>query len=147
MGGALEAARRRRAELRESIDTLERSLASPAPGRTDAWTDGVRTSLRALDADFHAHVEVTEGPEGLYDVVLATAPRLAHAVAKLKDEHGEIRAYLDDLRACADRTVDEPGVVQVRELGTVLMGLLARHRQRGADLVYEAYSSDIGGET
>jgi hypothetical protein len=27
-----------------------------------------------------------------------------------------------------------------------LMAALVRHRQRGADLVYEAYSVDIGGE-
>jgi hypothetical protein len=28
-----------------------------------------------------------------------------------------------------------------------LLGLLVRHRQRGSDLVYEAYELDIGGET
>ena len=35
----------------------------------------------------------------------------------------------------------------VRRLGTALLGLLVRHRQRGSDLVYEAYELDIGGET
>jgi hypothetical protein len=28
-----------------------------------------------------------------------------------------------------------------------LLRELSRHRQRGADLVYEAYATDIGGET
>jgi hypothetical protein len=28
-----------------------------------------------------------------------------------------------------------------------LLHELSRHRQRGADLVYEAYETDIGGET
>jgi hypothetical protein len=38
-------------------------------------------------------------------------------------------------------------VEAIRDLGTTLLGHLARHRQRGADLVYEAYQADIGGET
>jgi hypothetical protein len=36
---------------------------------------------------------------------------------------------------------------RVRELGTQLLATLSRHRQRGADLVYEAYQVDIGGDT
>jgi hypothetical protein len=38
-------------------------------------------------------------------------------------------------------------VDRVRGLGTALLGRLLRHRQRGSDLVYEAYQIDIGGET
>jgi hypothetical protein len=33
----------------------------------------------------------------------------------------------------------------VREDATRLMGHVIKHRQRGADLVYEAYATDIGG--
>lgn len=36
---------------------------------------------------------------------------------------------------------------QIRRLGTTLLGLLVSHRQRGSDLLYEAYGFDIGGET
>jgi hypothetical protein len=35
----------------------------------------------------------------------------------------------------------------VRDRGTALLGQLVRHRQRGSDLIYEAYSAEIGGET
>jgi hypothetical protein len=38
-------------------------------------------------------------------------------------------------------------VEAVRELAIALLAKLSRHRQRGADLVYEAYQTDIGGET
>jgi hypothetical protein len=38
-------------------------------------------------------------------------------------------------------------VDSVRDLGTALLGRLVRHRQRGSDLVFEAYEVDIGGET
>ena len=44
-------------------------------------------------------------------------------------------------------TGDGDDVTRIRELGTRLLGALVRHRQRGADLVYEAYQVDIGGET
>jgi hypothetical protein len=35
----------------------------------------------------------------------------------------------------------------VRAAATSLLARLARHRQRGADLVFEAYQVDVGGET
>jgi hypothetical protein len=35
----------------------------------------------------------------------------------------------------------------IRRLGTTLLGLLVSHRQRGSDLLYEAYEFDVGGET
>jgi hypothetical protein len=138
--------RRRRAELRESLDALERALAAPAPGRIEEWTAGVRAALAALSREFRSHIKITEGRDGLYEGVLTTAPRLAKAVTRLQTEHGEISAYLDDLRACVDTVVGEEGVTDVRELGVALFTRMVRHRQRGADLVYEAYASDIGGE-
>jgi hypothetical protein len=58
-----------------------------------------------------------------------------------------ISGQLDSLLA----RVAAPDVVgdvdRVRDLGTALLGRLVRHRQRGADLVFEAYEFDIGGET
>jgi hypothetical protein len=39
--------------------------------------------------------------------------------------------------------VDSAGVAKVREDVTGLLGALVRHRQTGADLVYEAYQVDI----
>ena len=38
-------------------------------------------------------------------------------------------------------------VDRVRELGPALLGRLVRHRQRGSDLMFDAYDYDIGGET
>jgi hypothetical protein len=36
---------------------------------------------------------------------------------------------------------------ELRTWASDLLRELSRHRQRGADLVYEAYETDIGGET
>ncbi len=142
----LEGLRRQRAELRESIGALELALAGPAPGDLVRWAERVHVALVELSADFREHIDVTEGDDGLYVDILVTAPRLAEAVARLTREHAEITELIDDLLARVP-TPSSKDVDEVRDLGTTLLGSLVSHRQRGADLVYEAYEFDVGGET
>jgi hypothetical protein len=145
---SLEVARKRRAELRGSMMMLERALAAPIPHRADDWAAAVGVSLRHLQADFGEHITVTEGPEGLYQDILSSAPRLAYAVQRLLNEHGEMSGALDSLVCEADDVAgDAQRVIVLRERANALLGQLVRHRQRGADLVFEAYETDIGGET
>lgn len=142
----LDAVRRRRASLRESMIALEQAFAAPAPGRHGAWLQRVRAALGELVADFREHIDVTEGPSGLYADLCTTEPRLSHAVARLTREHGQIRELIDDVLARATGP-DANDVDAVRDLGTALLGSLIRHRQHGSDLIYEAYAVDVGGET
>lgn len=139
---ALDAVRLRRAELRGSLDLLERALAAPAAGRIEVWCEAVHAALRSLRDDFTAHVEITEGVGGLHQMILDGALRLTNAVDALSREHREIATAIDDLIA---RTEGDPDVEDIRDRGTDLFARLIRHRQRGADLVYEAYDTDIGG--
>jgi hypothetical protein len=90
-------------------------------------------------------VVVTEGPDGLYSELLDHAPRLCRGVNILVREHAAIVAAVDALHA----RVGDPAIAaeQVRSWASDLLRELSRHRQRGADLVYEAYATDIGGET
>ena len=143
----LRTLRQRRAELREAMNALELALSAPAANRPAAWADRVHVALVELSADLREHVEVTEGSEGLYADVLRTAPRLANAVADLTRHHVLLRTLVDDTIAGVRQPCDASGVDAVRELGTTVLTELSRHRQRGADLVFEAYQSDIGGET
>ena len=142
----LEALRRQRAELRGSMGALELALAGPASSDPGRWTERVHVALVEMSADLREHIDVTEGPAGLYVDVLATAPRLAGTVSHLTREHTRLNDLVDDLLTRV-RTPDGTDAEKVRELGTTLLGLLVRHRQRGSDLVYEAYELDIGGET
>jgi hypothetical protein len=151
----LGAARHRRRELSATLVEVERALAAPAPGRVEAWAARVRVGLDRLRTDLRRHVELTEGDGGLYRDVLSTAPRLTSAVARLEREHADLRRALDDaaealewLGAGATGTGphdDERAVATARDRVTSMLGRFSRHRQRGADLVYEAYSTDIGG--
>ena len=143
----LEELRRRRAELLESMSAVEQALAAPAPGRQARWAERVHVALVELSADVREHIDITEGPNGLHRELLRTAPRLSGAVARLAREHALIRDLVDNLLARVGDPEIEADVDRVRDLGTALLGRLVRHRQRGSDLIYEAYTAEIGGET
>ena len=142
----LESLRQRRAELRESMSALEQALAAPAADRKSVWAERVHVALVELSADFREHIDITEGPDGLYHGVLATAPHMSSSVAGLIREHIQIKARADQLLAMLSAPPAAADVDTARDLGTTLIAKLSRHRQRGADLVYEAYQTDIGGE-
>ncbi|HJQ43872.1 MAG TPA: hypothetical protein VJ831_12355 [Jatrophihabitantaceae bacterium] len=141
----LDALRRRRAELLGTLGRLEHALAAPASGRAMAWGEGVHAALSALVDDFREHVLVTEGPGGLHQSILAGDLRLANAVNALADEHGVIAADIAEAVAASEPPVTDEDVADLRERGTDLLARLSRHRQRGADLIFEAYDTDIGG--
>lgn len=144
-GTELDAVRIRRAELRETLSALEMTLASPASGRAVIWGEAVHASLVMVADDFVAHVEVTEGPGGLHHSILAGDLRLANAVNALTAEHAKIAEELAALVADSDAPVAAGDVDDLRDRATHMLGHLVRHRQRGADLIYEAYQTDIGG--
>lgn len=137
--------RRRRAELRESMSGLEHMLAAPASRDSQDWREGVDRALAELVSDFREHVEITEGPDGLYRELERTAPRLSGGVARLAAEHARISDQLSELASLV--TASDADVDTVRDRSTALLGTLVRHRQRGSDLVFEAYEMDLGGET
>ena len=143
----LESLRQRRAELRDSMAALEQALAAPAADPRGTWAQRVDVALVELSADIRAHIDITEGPEGLYPGLLATAPRLSSTVASLTREHVDIKGMADELLNRMSHPIASTDVESVRDLATALLAKLSRHRQRGADLVYEAYQTDIGGET
>ena len=142
---ALHALALRRAELRESIGALEASLAAPASGRPVVWGERVHTALVTVAGDFREHIAVTEGDGGLHQAILAGDLRLANAVDALTSEHHLIGAELAALVEDTEPPVTAEDAPQVRERATRLLGIVVGHRQRGADLIYEAYQTDIGG--
>lgn len=146
--------RRRRAELLESINFLEQALAAPVPSGPIRWVQNVSAALLELSGDFREHVELTEGPAGLYARVNRASPRLSHQVDRLIQDHKTLTELISDLLTLVGRAAGSfargdsmrSDVDEVRERGTALISALARHRQRGSDLMYEGYSVDIGGQ-
>lgn len=145
----LDDARGQRAGLHHAVVALEEAIAAPAPGRARDWSARVHDALVDVSAAFERHIAVTEGPDGLLEDVTRTAPRLTNAARTLGDEHAVIRTGISEslvaVRALAHGKGSD-GVAEVREALLELIARLSRHRQRGADLVFEAYAVDIGGE-
>lgn len=137
---AVDAAKARRADLHSILIDLEERIAAAAPGREETWTEDVRTELDRLAESFTEHVEATEGRDGLFELVRRRAPRLNHSCTRLTEDHATIVTEL----AAAVAALDQ-GVAQAREAVLSLLAHLARHRQQGADLIYEAYAVDLGG--
>ena len=143
----LDAVRIRREALYEAVVGLEDALTTPVG-------DGHKWRLRVAMAVDHAarriedHAEQTESKGGFLDKVLAEEPRLQRRVNQLKVDHERLEKEVDALQN-AISLVDDAEVPEqatsIRNQAIELLGHLTRHRQRGADLIYEAYQVDIGG--
>ncbi len=144
---ALEEARRRRAELRDAVYRVEQAISGPAAGRIPEWVKGVRHAVDGLRGSFEEHVLVTERPGGLYDEVRERAPWLATKLARLQQEHPEIQRAIREMldRLDAHEPDGDWPLEEARDDLQRLLGKVVRHRQHGADLVWEAYNLDIGG--
>lgn len=141
----LEQVRAHRAELRDSVRRVEDALAAPI-ARGSAWRARVAVALSELSRDFEDHIALTERRGGVYDSAKAAAPRLAATAQRLVAEHVGLQ---EAIAACVEAftaSSDDADLSELREAATSLVGQLVRHRQRGGDLVYEAYDVDIGGQ-
>ncbi|USQ80700.1 hypothetical protein NF556_03310 [Ornithinimicrobium faecis] len=141
----LKQVRAHRAELRDAVRRVEDTLASPI-ARGTAWRTRVAVALANLSRDFEDHIHLTERPGGLYDSARSAQPRLAATAESLVAEHTGLRAAIEACLSDFTEGADDADLERLRESGTHLIGQLVRHRQRGGDLVYEAYAVDIGGE-
>jgi hypothetical protein len=145
---ALGEARKRRRTLHDALVHLEMAISSPAAGRIPEWSAQVTKDLIGVRDAFDQHIEATEKPDGLYEEIMQRAPRLAHTVDRLREEHPPIAEQIASTiaRMEADDVLrDSWPVDQARDDLQRLIGGLVRHRQKGADLVWEAYNVDIGG--
>jgi hypothetical protein len=125
------------------LHALARALATPAG--EPRWREHLVVQLGPVRRGFAEHVRLTEGPNGRYAELLDQAPRLDRGVRRLTHEHAAIAAALVALQRAAELPAVPPE--EVRERVGHLRRALDRHRQRGADLLWEAYQTDLGGET
>lgn len=145
---ALSEARKRRATLHDALVHLEIAISSPAAGRIPEWTALVTKEVIGVRDAFDQHVMVTEKPGGLYEEIITRAPRLDGTVRRLKQEHPEIAEKVAQMVERLEKaTIGGPEwpLDDARDDLQRFIGTVIRHRQKGADLVWEAYNVDIGG--
>jgi hypothetical protein len=145
---ALQEAAKRRQTLHEALVALEFAISSPAAGRIPEWTGQVTKEVTAVRDAWDQHVDTTEKPSGLYEEIVGTSPRLAGTIQRLRDEHPEITEAVGEMLARLEQ-VEIGGLPwpldDARDDLQRFIGKVIRHRQKGADLVWEAYNVDIGG--
>ena len=135
----------RRTELEESMQLVEREAAGPSGSAN--WLNDLRTAVRRLEAALNQHITHVESPDGLLEQIVERAPRLQRSVEGTRTHHAVMAhsiADLLDLLTPSEGSAAVP-VAQIRADVIEILNELARHRQDGADLIYEAYDVDIGG--
>lgn len=144
---ALAEAGRRRADLHRALIDVEKAVSGPAVGREVDWSVEVAQAMKELRRTIDEHIEAAEKPLGLYDEITERAPRLSNKIERLKQEHPLMRDGASQLIARLDSTQigEEWPLEDARDTLQRLLGRIVRHRQLGADLVWEAYNLDIGG--
>jgi hypothetical protein len=135
-----ENAQKRRQALRDALLTLEQALAMAAS--SPAWRSTVSRALVEVRTAIEAHVEEVEASDGLLPQLLNDAPRLSNLVRILERDHRRLLDSCDEIISVAAGA----DAAEIRSMARELMGDLVDHRQQGADLVYAAYSEDIGGQ-
>ena len=129
----------RRQDLYNAMRGLEASAAR-ATGQDD-WADGVRDALTVLDSALQSHVAEIEGPNGLFAEVIDRAPQLKPDVDMLRLEHRDlVTGCRNALEAVGSAEVDARAV---RRKVLSILGRLTIHRQRGAELLFDAYNVDL----
>jgi hypothetical protein len=142
----LQEVRRRRTDLRYAMAEVQEAASAALAGRPAEWGATLLPHVEELNEAWASHVSGTEGPGGLWDEIRSDAPRLDNELKRLGREHESLSAASQELTgelvAAGD---DESKLARVREQANALVAQFTRHRQRGADLIYEAYEHDLGG--
>ena len=137
---ALVAAGERRVELKDAVSALERAASSPSA--MPSWRDYVSQELAILRQALDRHIAVVEADDGLLAELSAEVPRLIHKIDQVRNEHPMLCEMVDDTITFFTST-DDADAIRKSILET--LSAVVRHRQRGADLVYDGYNVDIGG--
>jgi hypothetical protein len=138
--GAFAAARERRLDLKLAVSAVEAVMAMAA--EEPHWRATARDALHRLKEAFAHHVAEVEGRDGLLLDLTRDAPRLSIRIDQVSAEHPVITKQIETVLEMAD---GDASVVDLRDAALNTLLVIARHRQHGADLVYEAYHVDIGG--
>lgn len=137
-GRAVDRVQPQREQLRDAHHAFRAACESNDAG------EALADALTTLRAAFEVHVEYSEGRGGLFEELLDDAPsEAAPEVDHLKRDHVVIATTIDRAAGLLEEGAgfdDE----RLRDVTTELVRLLAQHRRRGAELLYNVYAYDLG---
>ena len=134
---------KQRSQLGQAMQRVE--MAAAAPAAKESWIADLTQHLRQLDIAFDQHISDVQAPLGLLDRIVDRAPRLQRSVEASKADHAAVADMIKQAVGLINSDDAASRVDEVREATMAALVALARHRQKGADLIYDAYDVDIGG--
>lgn len=143
----LEAVRQRRMTLRLSMERLKEALAAAVANPTGRSCAAILGAAQDLLTCLGTHIEATEGPSGFHSDIVTAAPRLAHDIEILVREHSQLVVMVSDIVSLSGQECTPDNIDAIHQVGTRLFLAISRHLQHGSELIYEAFQSDLGGET
>jgi hypothetical protein len=125
---------------------FEAALASPAPGREREWAARVATELRQLYDLMRAHCQSAEAPSGLLKSIEETTLIVNERLVGVREHHQKIldecQALLPEVERCASG--EAVSYAALRRRAASLTIEMRHHLALEADLVFEAFESEIG---
>jgi hypothetical protein len=145
--GRIVVIERHRSRLKEAMSSVRSALDASITHGPEAWLADLALGLDSLRSALSHHIEIHEGADSFHGEILRSQPHLAARVTWLQRDHVTLSATLEAFR----RRVGEAGVAAadhtgIRRKGDELLHGFVRHRRRGADLVWDAFEFDLGGE-
>lgn len=127
----------------EAMHALEEAVGRAASGDLDGWMQAVRTALEHLETAFIEQRASYEDPIGLMAEIAQDHPRLRTWVRQLRHRWIELETNARTLRQTLESSADLHEAYEIRERVRWLMGAIRHHREREADLVFEALDVDL----
>lgn len=134
---------RHRLQLGTAMQHLE--AAAAAPVGKESWVIDLRHSLRQLEVAWNHHLVEMQNPDGLLDQIVEQAPRLQRSVEEMRDAQTKMAGTIGAAMKLISDADEDADPNEFREAAIAALVAVTRHRQRGADLIFDAYSIDIGG--
>ncbi len=137
----VQGVRERRESMRLACQQIQRLLDAVSIDERTPPED-LAAAVERLADRWAAHVSQTESPTGILNQVVTDSPRLSTTAARLQDDHTLVG---DRIRAAQRLLAVEPAdLPEVRHQLDAAIAAIDKHRQGGNDLLYKAYSIDIG---
>lgn len=133
----------RRERMFEATRMLQRRSRDPGED-LDQWRTELAEAVDLVEEVLAAHIAGTEEAGGFFqELVHESGGRLSASVKRLRRDHERSNELVGELHDALDAQADPAELGQVAD---ELFAQLEAHRHRGADLLWQAYGQDIGGE-
>jgi hypothetical protein len=133
-----------RARTLDSLHEVERLACAPGPPRPSEWRDDILSALEGLTDTLQDQFERSASEQGLLVRLIEEDPRLEPAVRDLHRRQGALIEQIDDLHQRLADLTRTPDVSSVRSEIAEIAAEIRELRAWETDIVYEAYSFDLG---